>query len=296
MIFERAVLLLLVALPVLAVPAGPDDSLSRARNFYYATYYEEALDVLDQMTADGLVASELQTVREYRVLCLLALDRAPEAEKILEQMIESDPFYQPARESAAPAMLTAVARTRRRVIPALLPEAYGKARIDFDNRRYAESTARLERVLRLVKEANLLAGGPDLPNVRDIERLASSLLVESRAAGDRRPPSPARSIYSKADAGVTAAVPVRQDIPPWSAGMLDGSHLDGMLELVVDSDGSVRSARMVVPIHPAYDLVLVDAARKWRFRPASKEGRPVAYAETVAIRVAPLRHSGTPRR
>jgi TonB family protein len=294
MIFERAVLLLVVSFLLLDLPAAAQDPLAQAQDLYYATYYEEALNLLDRITEDGLAPARVRTVREYRALCLLALDRAPEAEKMLERLIEADPFYQPT-QPVAPALLTAVARTRRRVIPALVRETFGQAKIDLENARYAESIPRLELVLRLVSEADGLADDRETANVREIERLASGLLAESRAARDRRAAPAARSIYNETDPGVIAAVPIRQEIPPWRAGKLDDGRLEGALELIVDTNGSVQSARMIVPIHPSYDRALLDAARKWRFRPASKDGRPVAYAHTVTIRVAPLRSSSVPR-
>jgi TonB family protein len=61
----------------------------------------------------------------------------------------------------------------------------------------------------------------------------------------------------------------------------------GHLRIVIDETGRVESAALVRPFLPGYDEILVEAARAWQFRPATKDGVPVRYAKIFTIDVAP---------
>jgi len=60
-----------------------------------------------------------------------------------------------------------------------------------------------------------------------------------------------------------------------------------VLRLVIDKSGTVESATMLTGTRPAYDQLLVRAAREWKFEPAQKQGRPVRYLRIVEIHLAP---------
>jgi TonB family protein len=61
----------------------------------------------------------------------------------------------------------------------------------------------------------------------------------------------------------------------------------GHLRIVIDERGRVESAALVRPFLPGYDELLVEAARQWQFRPATKDGVPVRYAKIFTIDVSP---------
>ena len=61
----------------------------------------------------------------------------------------------------------------------------------------------------------------------------------------------------------------------------------GLLEIVIDEAGNVTSAALGRSIHPTYDRQLVDTARTWKFRPATKDGVAVRYKMTIEIRLGP---------
>ena len=44
---------------------------------------------------------------------------------------------------------------------------------------------------------------------------------------------------------------------------------------------------MVESIWPAYDATLIDAARKWRYQPAIRDGKPVKFKRVLDINVDP---------
>jgi TonB family protein len=56
-----------------------------------------------------------------------------------------------------------------------------------------------------------------------------------------------------------------------------------VLSIVVDEKGSPTSFRVVRPLGLGLDEKAIEAVRKWRFRPAYKEGKPVAVYATIEV-------------
>jgi TonB family protein len=90
--------------------------------------------------------------------------------------------------------------------------------------------------------------------------------------------------------GVHAPVAISRQIPAWERPTsLNFAAFQGLLEIIVAEDGSVVEASMLKLINPAYDRLLLDTAKKWRFQPATVDGRPVKYRNTLSIVVPAAR-------
>jgi TonB family protein len=61
----------------------------------------------------------------------------------------------------------------------------------------------------------------------------------------------------------------------------------GILELLVDEQGDVVAVVLGKSVHPAYDPELLQMAKSWKFKPATKDGVPVKYRTTVEVRLGP---------
>jgi tetratricopeptide (TPR) repeat protein len=292
---ERALPAVVLALFMSVAPASAQDFLSRARELYATADFEEALKVLDEAGVETVTPDQRQSAREYRALCLLALDRTEEMEKTIEQMIDADPFYRPAAERTSHRFLVVFGTVRRRLLLSKVRERYAKAKEDLEEQRESEATAGFELVLRLVKDAGDESehdGGPDDRTLADFGTLAAQLLDANRVARERNAIAPEKAVYRNTDPQVIPPVPIRQDIPPWQSIDVDGDRFDGELELLIDTQGDVQQAWITVPIHPAYDQVILQAAAKWKYRPATKYGRPVVYYKAVTISLVPQRSLG----
>jgi tetratricopeptide (TPR) repeat protein len=273
---------LAIAVLIAVRPLAAQDFLSRAQELYEAADYEGALAVLHEA---GEGSDQRQRAREYRALCLLALDRIEDMEKTIEEMIQFDPVYRPATNQP-PRLLLAFDRIHRRLLPSIVRDRYLQAKANLEQKRYADSAAGFELVLRLLKESGDESEAirwPDEKLRADFEAISRLRLDATRAAQAPRAVSQTPAIYRRADAGVTPPVPIRQEIPPWRSDELAPAVFNGELELLIDTRGDVQEVRIAVPIHPAYDPVILQAAAKWKYRPATKDGRPVAYSKLITI-------------
>jgi TonB family protein len=61
----------------------------------------------------------------------------------------------------------------------------------------------------------------------------------------------------------------------------------GMIEVLVDEKGDVVSIVMVRSVHAQYDKELVAYAKKWKFKPATRDGVAVRYRKPFDIRLGP---------
>jgi len=100
------------------------------------------------------------------------------------------------------------------------------------------------------------------------------------------PTSPAQPTSServyRVGSGVSAPVITSQEQPRYtnaaSKAGIDGSVT---ISLVVGDDGVPRDLRIVRSLDSGLDQNALDAVRKWRFRPAQKDGQPVAVYSTI---------------
>ena len=100
----------LVCQTAASVLAG-QDTFPSARELYLSADYEGALAILDHLVVD---AHDGRTaVAEYRVFCLLTLDRSDEARQAIKVLFEMDPFYQPSDLQVSPRVRTVLEDARK---------------------------------------------------------------------------------------------------------------------------------------------------------------------------------------
>jgi len=56
-----------------------------------------------------------------------------------------------------------------------------------------------------------------------------------------------------------------------------------VLELVVDADGLPRDIKVSRPLSPEFDEAAIDAVKKWKFSPATRDGKPIATEINVEV-------------
>jgi TonB family protein len=287
-----------------ALGAAGQDTLARAKDLYGLAAYDEALAVLNRLreTTSPPVSSE---VAGYQVLCLLALGRTDDAQKAIATLVKADPLYRPSESMMSPRMRARFDAVRRELLPGIVQETYDNAKAAFDRKEVPVALAQFDRVLALLEEP----GFADVEHMADLRRLATGFRDLSKAAAADVPaaPAPATSnmstpaavaspptpdptrTYSGDDAGVVPPTVVSRRMPMWTPRneIEKRKEFLGLLEVVINEAGDVTSAALVRSVHPTYDRPLVETARTWKFRPATKEGTPINYRMMIEIRLGP---------
>jgi tetratricopeptide (TPR) repeat protein len=308
---KRTVLTLLVLL-LAASPAYPGaaDSLRAARDLYAAAAYEEALAMLNRLNEAAGAPDVVPAVDPYRAFCMFALGRTDEAESVAESIIRRDPLTQLDSADASPRIQEMFARVRQRVLPSLIRERFRTAKAGFDRKDFPAAEPFLIEAGQLIAQAQELGvedeGLADLSVLVDgflqLTRLAAPEQAEASSAAAegvdlaQRPPdaqltsgpaAPAgRRVYSVADDGVSPPTAISQDMPPISsvlARVTRSTGKTGIIDVVIDETGEVVDVMVRVSIDPSLNRVIAQAARRWKYQPAVKEGIPVRFVKSVQI-------------
>ena len=298
---RRSALLVTIGLLLLSsVAAAGDETIDRVKDLYRTAAYEEALAVLDQMAKDQASPSPTEA-GEYRLLCLIALERRTEAHDAIAAMVNADPFYQPSQVS--PRVRTMFRDVRQSLLPGIAQRAYANAKAAFD-RKDPKSSTQFEHVLTLLDDPDV-AG---IPTLSDLRTVVSAFRDLSNALARQPEPAPARVVAAApASASAGAAAPpipvvyregepdllapevLNQTLPRWSVPSALSGPLwrdrQGVLEVLIDENGDVISATLRKSFHPAYDAQLVKAAMGWKYKPAQKGGVPVRFLKLVNVRL-----------
>jgi TonB family protein len=252
--------------------------------------------MLDALLQGNITLEEGQSIGLYRVLCLMALGRTAEADRAVEALIAQDPLYQPTAD-LSPRMRGAFSDARKRMLPSIIQREYVEAKAAFDRQDFATATSAFKRVLDELADPDVAVAANQLP-LSDVRTLAAGFHALSVKAS-APPPAPAvvvlpnpaapvrdfRRLYTADDPGVVPPTIVRQSFPKFPGIVTDS--VAGMIEVVIDATGTVESAMMRVSLQPNYDRLVLSAAKKWRYEPASVDGVPVKFMKRVQISVTP---------
>jgi TonB family protein len=279
---------------LIASTAEAQNALGPARDLYASAAYEEALTALNRLKidADTDVAPEID---RYRALCLMALGRASEAEKVIESIVMTDPLYQPAAVDEAPRMRAAFSAVRQRMLPNAARKLYVEAKELYDRKAYLEAAQTLERVLRVIDTIEPV----NQAELGDLRMLGSGFLELSRAAL-APPPPPAPAVATTAALKVepapspalpqsTGLVVLNQALPPlpFSLAKSGTREFRGRVEVDIDASGNVSDVRILERVHVLYDPLLLEAARHWKYEPPRVDGKPTPTRKRVSILLRP---------
>jgi TonB family protein len=284
------------------------DSLNAARDLYASAAYDEALNVLNRMRTSNLAQADATAVQQVRALCLLALGRSNEAQQAIEEVVAAQPMYQPTEADASPRVRAAFIDVRRRMLPTLAQQQYALAKNAYEHKDYASASRLFKKTMEVLDDPAVAQSKE--PGLADLKTLTSGFLDLSLAAvaaaavppaqpvstPDPTPAAPTvakpaadvNRVYFAGDAGVIPPVAIRQDLPRWPLTQRP-PQAKGVLEVVVDEDGTVESATMRESVSRVYDSVLLSAVKNWKYRPATRAGQPVRFRKLVQITLDPGR-------
>jgi protein TonB len=212
----------------------------------------------------------------------------------MENLISSDPLYAPSPD-LSPRVRSAFSDVRRRVLPSIVTQQYGKAKQAFDRKDWVTAAAGFTQVLQVLADPDVAqaASQPPLSDLRTLatgfQELSTKAIPPPPPPAPEPPPVPAAPapprIYTTSDAAVTLPTAIRQDLPNFSGRVAE--PLIGALEVIIDERGLVESATIRQSVNGAYDRMALDAARSWRYRPATVDGAPVKFRKLIQIALKP---------
>jgi TonB family protein len=170
----------------------------------------------------------------------------------------------------------------------------GKSALDRKDRE--EAVGQFEAMLRIADDADVRTEA----GVAELKELGTGFLELSRALPSKDappvpvgPPAPAPSAATGAPSpgGIVAPVVVQQRFPQWVPPDAASRVRDfrGSVRVQISAEGKVTSAEIVKSVHPAYDALLLRAARSWLYEPARKDGAPIPSEKTVEVAIGPPR-------
>jgi TonB family protein len=287
--------LVCLTLGVAGAHAQSGPSLQDAKALYDSASFDEALTVLDRI-ARNQPEADVEDVQRYRALCLLALNRTPEAQTAIEIVLSRDPLYKLSEGDAPPRMRAAFSEVRRRLLPKVTEQLYTSAKLSFDRKEYALASTQFSDLLRFLDEPD----ARELPSLKEFRTLATGfrdLSVAAQAPVAKAEPPPAAAPPAPAASSPAPPAPevpaggvlvppviVRQQMPLWLAMtqfLPRGGR--GKVRIIVDEQGNVEEARIVESVHTVYDALLLSAARTWKYGPATLDGKPVRYVKLIEV-------------
>jgi hypothetical protein len=187
-----------------------------------------------------------------------------------------------------PRLRTIIENVRRHLGPLLAKEHYQAGKDAFDSKDFAAALKEFTLVVDLTEDTS----ETDVSAMRDVRVLAAGFLDLSRRAIAPPAPSlpPPTTVAKTTPAKIEPPVAIRQDLPQLSKELVIQmeSHLSsfsGVLDLVIDAHGDVKSATLAQSIHPYYDGLLLSAAKHWKYRAAMKNGEPVEVAKRLTVKL-----------
>jgi TonB family protein len=317
---KRTLASLALAVATAAPAAAQPNPLVAARDLYASARYDEALQMLNGLSASGDSSNPLERryVEQYRSLCLLALGRGNEAEQAIAAVVTADPAYHPSEAEASPRVRTAFTDVRRRLLPDIARARYADAKGAFERKEFPQAEQQFRSLLALLDDGDM--GG----RLGDLRVLVQGFLDLSVASSPPPPPpsveapkveeppaaapNPARAavnsvsravdqpsvgpresksdrIYTGDDPTVSAPTAVKQELPRVPSTLVGRTRDRGLLDIVIDEQGRVINATIRSPIHPIYDTQLLVAARDWKYKPALVNGQPVKFRKIIQVTV-----------
>jgi hypothetical protein len=284
----------LTALLLQAGVAGAQDTLATAKQLYASAAYDEALAMLDRLKSGGASdTAAASLIEQYRAFCLLAVGHQPDAERAIESLVAGDPTFRP-DDSISPRLQSVFRDVRKRMLPHVVRQRYLGAKESFDRKAYQAAADQFDAVLRLLEAPDIVAADPALADLRTVASgfrdlakaaAAQSLPPSVPAASSAPAARPQRAFYSADDAGVTAPVAIKQDLPPWPPGIPKPTQRGqrAVLDIVINEAGAVESVVVRESIVAWYDELLVKEAKRWSYKPATKGGTPVKYRKLMQV-------------
>jgi TonB family protein len=305
--------------------AAAQNSLDRAREFYESAAYEEALQELQSLNESPEAPTEVAAYKVFCLVALGRSDEATRAVEAIvrrdplfrpsEAQVSPrvSAFFDNIRRPLLPDLVRALYANGKMAFDRKnMPEAaseFGRVLGLLDElgaagdqglsdlRTLAESFRDLAQLAVAAPvpapPASVAAAAPgektDAAEAPARTPKETGLTGERATAGTAPTTPEGPRVYSPSDIGVTKPVAITRPLPSWQPRnpIEARQSFRGIVEIEVDEQGNVTAVVLREPVHPAFDPLLIEAMRTWKFRPATREGVAVKYRYSADINLGP---------
>jgi TonB family protein len=222
-----------------------------------------------------------------------------DADKAVEAVLTAYPEYRPDAAQASPRIQALFSLVRKRIGPGLVKRLYQQGKAAMDRKDREEAVAQFEAMLRIADDADVRTEA----GVAELKELGSGFLELSRAMPSKNAPAapagpppaaPSPTTGAPRPSAIVAPIVVQQRFPQWVPPDAVSRTRDfrGSVRVQISAEGRVTSAEIVKSVHPAYDQLLLRAARGWLYEPARRDGVPIPSEKTVEVAVGPSAKPG----
>jgi TonB family protein len=99
-------------------------------------------------------------------------------------------------------------------------------------------------------------------------------------------PAGAPRVYTVDDVGVVPPAVINQRMPAMTPDLVritKAMNTSAVVEIVIDEKGDVVDATIIKSVNTSFDNIVIGAARRWKYRPALKDGVAVRYVKTLIL-------------
>ncbi len=93
-------------------------------------------------------------------------------------------------------------------------------------------------------------------------------------------------VYTVDDVGVVPPAVINQRMPAMTPDLVritKAMNTSAVVEVVIDEKGDVVDATIIKSVNTSFDNIVIGAARRWKYRPALKDGVAVRYVKTLIL-------------
>lgn len=195
-----------------------------------------------------------------------------------DSLVMSNPLFDPRAGEWTPEALAAFRTSQRQLLPVIAQRTYDRAKA-------ALNAGDADRALALGKEAKAILDRRLADTPAELRAQVQDLIEQATAAAALAN----EIVYSEADADVVAPRALSRQMPV-TGPIGVPPHRVGWLDMIIDRDGSVFFVKLNTPLNRHHERMIVSPAKAWRYRPATKNGKPVMYRIRVKVN---LPESGT---
>jgi tetratricopeptide (TPR) repeat protein len=158
------------------VGTAAPDRLAGVKALYAAADYDAALIVLSTDDVASVPGAD-----QYRALCLLALGRIDETERLVESLIRRDPSFRMSVTDVTPRMIALYRQPRQRLLPGILEDRFREAKATYEQGRYDDATTQFNALKALLADEEASSSDGTIV-ARDLRRVVDEFLKLAAAA------------------------------------------------------------------------------------------------------------------